>query len=282
MLQPWTLQSPSMRLHISNMAPLVPRRALKTGLVISRLGFGVSGPHGAALVPEALTQQLIHQALEGGANLFDTAPFYGNAEARLGRALKSYPRDRFLLSTKLGKRRQGTELVADFSPAALRAQVDSTLACLGVENVDILFLHGPPADLADEARKAFLGFKTEGKTRALGICGRGPELEANSVGVDVIMAPCASPWPDLAARLGLDFLGVEAMAAAARWSTPPTFGDVWRLARRLRRGGASKDRRAPEQALADALRTPHIDSVIMTTTNTAHLKACLEVAARDD
>jgi D-threo-aldose 1-dehydrogenase len=262
------------------MAPLVPRRSLKTGFILPRLGFGVSGPHGAPLVPEALTQQLIHQALEGGASLFDTASFYGNAEARLGRALKAHARESFLLSTKLGKRRQGGDLVADFSAAALRAQVETSLTTLGVEHVDILFLHGPPADLGDDTRKAFLSFKAEGKTRALGICGRGPEIEANCEGMDVIMGPCASQWPDRAVQLGLGFLGIEAMAAAARWSTPPTFGDVWRLARRLRRDALARDERTSEQALADALNSPHIDSVIITTTKPAHLKACLEVASR--
>ncbi len=202
------------------MAPQVPCRSLKSGLVIPRLGFGLSGPHGTPLVPESLSRRLIHQALEGGANLFDTAPFYGDAEARLGRVLEGHARKDYLLSTKVGKRRVGANLVADFSASALRSQVEASLRSLRVECVDILFLHGPPTDMSDEARQTFLTFRTEGKARALGVCGRGPEIEANREGAQVIMAPCVSGWSALAARHGLGFLGIEAVTASTRLSVP--------------------------------------------------------------
>ncbi len=200
--------------------------------MLPKLGFGLSGPHGSPLVPEALSRRLIHQALEGGANMLDTAPFYGDAEVRLGRALKSCARKVIYSSTKLGKRRQGGIFVADFSPAALRAQVEASLKSLNVECADILSLHGPPVDLSDETRKTFLGFKTEGKARALGICGRGEEIEPNCQGVDLIMAPCVGPGPVLAAKLSLGFLGIEAWPhRCGRASRRPlaTYG-AWRVA----------------------------------------------------
>ncbi|HWA22493.1 MAG TPA: aldo/keto reductase [Caulobacterales bacterium] len=247
---------------------------------LPRLGFGVSGPHGTPLVPEALTAKLIHQALEGGANLFDTAPFYGDAEARLGRALKGVSRDRFLISTKLGKVRRGGDLAADFSPGFLRSQLEASLKTLGVESIDILFLHGPPEKLSDEARAAFLAFKAEGKARALGICGRGPEIAANAEGMDAIMAPAFSRWAPFAQERGLAFLGIEAMTGARR-SGPPTLGDVWRFARSLRRGATRPAYRTPEQALAAALAAPGMTSVLVTTTSPAHLAACLAVTGLD-
>jgi D-threo-aldose 1-dehydrogenase len=247
---------------------------------LPRLGFGVSGPHGTPLVPEALTAKLIHQAIEGGANLLDTAPFYGDAEARLGRALKGVSREGFLISTKLGKVRRAGGLAADFSPALLRSQLDASLKMLGVETIDILFLHGPPEKFSDETRATFLAFKTEGKARVLGVCGRGAEIAANAEGMDAIMAPAFSAWPAFAAARGLAFLGIEAMTGAKR-SGPPTPGDVWRFARSLRRGGTKPSDRTPEQALAAALAVPGMTSVLITTTSPAHLAASLAVAGLD-
>ncbi len=247
---------------------------------LPRLGFGVSGPHGTPLVPEALTAKLIHQAMEGGANLFDTAPFYGDAEARLGRALRGVARNKFLLSTKLGKFRRGADLAADFSPAFLRGQLEASLRALGVDAVDILFLHGPPEALSVESRTAFLAFKAEGKSRALGVCGRGAEIAANAEGMDAIMAPAFSDWPAFASGRGLAFLGIEAMTGAKR-SGRATLGDVWRLARSLRRGAATPSDRTPEQALAAALAVPGMTSVLVTTTSPAHLAGCLAVAGLD-
>lgn len=248
---------------------------------LPRLGFGVSGAHGTPLVPETLTRKLIHQAIEGGATLFDTAPFYGESEARLGRALEGVSRDRFLLSTKLGKFRRGASLAADFSPAFLRRQLEASLQSLRVEAVDILFLHGPPENLDDETRKAFLAFKAEGKARGLGICGRGAEIAANAEGMDAIMAPAFSRWAPFARERGLAFLGIEAMTGAKRAAGLPTRGDLWRLGRSLLRGRAAPSEMTPEVALAAALAGPGVTSVLVTTTKPAHLAACLAVAGLD-
>ncbi|MES1203923.1 MAG: aldo/keto reductase, partial [Pseudomonadota bacterium] len=248
---------------------------------LPRLGFGVSGAHGTPLVPEPLTAKLIHQAIEGGVNLFDTAPFYGESEARLGRALKGVSRDRFLISTKLGKVRHGSGLAADFSSASLRRQLEASLKTLRVETIDILFLHGPPEKLSDEARAAFLTFKSEGKARALGVCGRGPEIATNAEGMDAIMAPAFSRWAPFAQERGLAFLGIEAMTGAIRPPGAPTLGDVWRFARFLRRERTKSSEMTPNVALAAALAGPGVTSVLVTTTSPAHLAACLAVAGLD-
>ena len=54
---------------------------------------------------EAKGIQAVHTALDLGINYFDVAPAYGGtaAETVLGKALKSIPRDRYFLSTKVGK-----------------------------------------------------------------------------------------------------------------------------------------------------------------------------------
>jgi D-threo-aldose 1-dehydrogenase len=247
---------------------------------LPRLGFGVSGAHGAPLVPEALTARLIARTLEAGPALFDTAPFYGNAQARLGRALRGVARDKFLLSTKGGSVRVGSALAKDFSAAGLTAHLESSLRELCVTHVDLFFLHGPPGRLDDAARAALEAFKRAGKVRALGICGRGDEIAASAAGgdFDAIMAPAFSAWPAYAATRGMDFLGIEALAGVKRTGTP-TRGDFWRLAKRLRGAPATPVNQTAEQALAAALSRPGVGTVVVTTTRLAHLDACLAVAA---
>ncbi|MFW5661901.1 MAG: aldo/keto reductase, partial [Oceanicaulis sp.] len=68
------------------------------------LGFGVSGAHGTPLVSRNSTIAMIERSLESGVALFDTAPAYGagEAERRLGLALREIGRDRVRISTKAG------------------------------------------------------------------------------------------------------------------------------------------------------------------------------------
>jgi D-threo-aldose 1-dehydrogenase len=250
-------------------------------VILPRLGFGVSGAHGTPLAPEALTARLIARTLEAGPALFDTAPFYGDAQARLGRALRGVARERFIVSTKGGSVRERGALSKDFSAAGLTAQLEGSLRELGLSHVDLFLLHGPAGPLNDDARIALQTLKTAGKIRAIGVCGRGEEIDAVCAagGMDAIMAPAFGPWPQYAAARGLPFLGIEALAGVKR-SGAPTRGDVWRLAKRVRgdpvppAGG-----RTAEQALAAALSRPGVGAVVVTTTRLTHLNACLAVAA---
>src|SRR2546426_12138260 len=77
-----------------------------TGLPVPVLGFGGS-PLGRVFgaVDEEEGIRAVHAAIERGVNLFDVSPFYGLtlAETVLGKALKSVARDRFLVSTKVGR-----------------------------------------------------------------------------------------------------------------------------------------------------------------------------------
>src|SRR5689334_23252936 len=103
-------------------------RALgRTGLKVPVLGFGAS-PLGGVFGPvdDAQAARAVAEAVDLGVHYFDVAPYYGltEAEAALGRALRSVPRDRYLLSTKVG--RYGSE---DFDFAARRVSrsVDESL-----------------------------------------------------------------------------------------------------------------------------------------------------------
>ena len=97
----------------------------------SRLGFGVTGPHAGLGLSRNRTETLIRKAVELGVTLFDTGPAYGRGEAekRLGRALKSVPRDRVFITTKAGihpgKKR-------DFSPGAVEMSFKDSLSRMQV------------------------------------------------------------------------------------------------------------------------------------------------------
>src|SRR5262249_54045734 len=122
----------------------LPQRDLgQTGIRVPVLGFGVSGPLSSPLVTEAETITLIQAAHAGGAALFDAAPFYGQAERRLGKALKQFAPGSFTLCVKAGTRRENGRAIKDFTEAGLRASLEASLIRLDVQSVDIFLLHGP-------------------------------------------------------------------------------------------------------------------------------------------
>ncbi len=119
----------------------------RTGLQVSRLSFGASALGGVyGPVDEAEGIRAVHTALDLGINYFDVAPAYGGtrAETVLGKALKGIPRDRYYLSTKVGKYTSpggyGDD-VLDYSPARIRASLVESGGRLGVDYFDIVHLH---------------------------------------------------------------------------------------------------------------------------------------------
>ena len=119
----------------------------KTGLNVSRLSFGASALGGVyGRVDEAEGIRAVHTALDLGINYFDVAPAYGGtvAETVLGKALKGIPRDRYYLSTKVGKYTQPGDYgndTLDYSRARIRASLDESAGRLGTDYFDIIHLH---------------------------------------------------------------------------------------------------------------------------------------------
>jgi len=81
--------------------------------------------------------RVIRTALDLGVNYFDTAEAYndGRSEQALGRALKNVPRDQFIVGTKLSP--------ANAFPDRLKRHCEDSLRRLGMEYIDIYFLHWP-------------------------------------------------------------------------------------------------------------------------------------------
>ena len=73
---------------------------------VSNLGFGASSLGGVFHgIREDEAIQAVHTAVDGGINFIDVSPYYGHlkAEMVLGKALKDIKRDRYVLSTKVGR-----------------------------------------------------------------------------------------------------------------------------------------------------------------------------------
>lgn len=124
------------------------RRPLgRTGLVVSALSFGASSL-GAVFHPvdEKDAVRAVHAALDLGITYLDVAPAYGGtrAETVLGTALRGIPRDRYLLSTKVGKHSApGTygDDTLDYSRAGIRRSLEASAARLGTDYFDIVHIH---------------------------------------------------------------------------------------------------------------------------------------------
>ena len=270
---------------------MIPRRPLgRTSLSVPILGFGVSGPHRAGVVSERSTIRLIHQAIEAGAGLFDTAPFYGQAQARLGRALKGVARNRFIAMSKVGTVRGPFGSSKDFSASGMRASLEGSLSELGIDALDVVFLHGPPIEgLPDASLAALAAARSAGLVRALGVSGRGPEIDAclRTGLFDVVQAPLdGNGWDTRAQAAGAGFMGIEVLRGAAEgWRHPVDGADLWYMARTLRNRGFTAltrrgaDGKAACAALDGALRRPTVTSVVISTAKPSHLAALLEIAA---
>ena len=136
----------------------------KTGLKVSRLSFGASSL-GGVFHPVSETDAIasVHVALDLGINFFDVAPAYGGtrSETVLGKALRGMARDRYFLSTKVGKytdpNNYGNDTL-DYSRARIRASLDESAARLGVEYFDIIHIH----DIEYQDRKYTEWALTEG------------------------------------------------------------------------------------------------------------------------
>lgn len=267
---------------------MMPLAALgRTGLRVSRLGFGVSGPHGLALVAAAHTRALIGAAYAGGVRLFDTAPFYGDAQARLGDALAEHGAGDAVLVSKAGTARDGLRLRKDFAPQSVRDSILRSVDGLRGRCLDVLLLHGPPArPLEDKLRAVLEGLRGQGLIGHIGVSGRGEEIAVlgSDPLIEVVQAPVWSAWPAWCAENGLGFLGIEALAPwqPHRPWLPRSGADIWYLARRVWRGTSvvSGERPDPAGVYRGALAQKGVSAVLMTTTRLEHLHANLACANR--
>ncbi|AQG80721.1 aldo/keto reductase [Spirosoma montaniterrae] len=143
----------------------------------SRLVYGTSGLGGVwgAVDPGESVDCLLY-ALENGITSLDTSPSYSNSETYVGKALRRWEGERPFLSTKVGRLQAATAHDArlDYSVEGMTNSIKRSLDLLGVDSVDLLFLHEPqwvPLDRIDEILDTLQSFREAGYTRMLGIGG---------------------------------------------------------------------------------------------------------------
>jgi len=197
----------------------------RTGLRVTRLGFGSATIGGLFRdVPEAEAVETVRHAVAAGVRYFDSAPLYGYgaAERRVGAAMASVPRDSYVLSTKVGRlivhrdritpdmdvdhqRIDGQDdyyyrsdltvrPVFDYSRDGVRRSVEQSLERLGLDRIDILYLHDPDHHWEQAmagAVPALAQLRAEGVVRAIGVGMNQVEMLtrfAREADVDVILS----------------------------------------------------------------------------------------------
>jgi len=109
---------------------------------------------GQPAVPVAQAVDCLAAAWDSGMRYFDTAPMYGagRSETLVGQALRGRPRRDYLLSTKVGRlvrpghpetARTGADWIYDFSSDGVLTSLEESLRRLGVDRLDMVFIHDP-------------------------------------------------------------------------------------------------------------------------------------------
>jgi D-threo-aldose 1-dehydrogenase len=176
------------------MTPAVlPRREIRrTGLQLTTLGFGAAPIAGLyRAVDQKTARATIDAAWEGGIRYFDTAPHYGLglSERRLGEALRNWPTDDVIVSSKVGRllvprtpplardddmfdvpgdltRRR------DYSRDGVLRSLEATLQRTGLDRVDVLYIHDPDEhwrEAAEEAVPALVELREADVVGAIGV-----------------------------------------------------------------------------------------------------------------
>ncbi len=153
----------------------------KTGMNLSHLGFGASSL-GSVFRPTNLNDSIkaVETAIEGGINFIDVSPYYGHykAETVLGEALKNIPRDKYFLSTKVGRYGKDGVNTWDYSAQRAKESVYESMDRLHIDHIDLInvhdiefqaALHGGLQKVVDETLPALVELRELGVVGHVGI-----------------------------------------------------------------------------------------------------------------
>ncbi len=258
-------------------------------------------------------------AWNAGIRYFDTAPLYGFglSEQRMGAFLRTKPRGEYVLSTKVGRVLEPTrgsgdrsgslgafvgalpnDAIFDFSADAVKRSLDESLGRLGLERIDIAFLHDPDDYYAEAVEQAYPALHSLREAGVVGAIGAGMnqwqmlDRFVRACNLDCVLLAGRYTLLDRSGAATLLPLcrerGVAVMAAGvfnsgilardepssdATFNYVPAPPDVLARARALaavcRRGGVS----LAAAAVQFALRNPAVASVVLGMRNAAEVRA---------
>ncbi|MFE0330501.1 aldo/keto reductase [Streptomyces sp. NPDC058960] len=266
-----------------------------SGVEVTPLAFGAAGIGNLySEVSEEQAYDAVQAAWHGGIRYFDTAPHYGLglSERRLGAALREHPRTAYTVSTKVGRLLEPTDeggddlangfavpathrRVWDFSADGVRRGLEASLERLGLDRVDVVYLHDPD-DHAEQAFRegypALEKLRSEGLVGAIGAGMNQAEMLTRFVretDVDVVLCAGRYTLLDQRALTGL-------LPAAAERGVSVVVGGAFNsgLLADPRRGATFNYATAPEELLGRALRLKALAERHGTTLRAAALAFC--------
>ncbi len=185
--------------------------ALHNGVNVTQLALGTA-PLGGLFnsVSEFDGQAALNAAFASGINFVDTAPHYGKgvAETRVGEYLRNFPRSSYVISSKVGRvlvpssgatdpdfadANLGLERVFDYSAAGIERSLKDSLERLGLDFLDIAFIHDPDdyADVAiSQAYPALEKLRDQGLIKLIGVGMNQsaiPTRFVNETGIDLVL-----------------------------------------------------------------------------------------------
>ncbi len=264
----------------------------KTGIMVSRLGFGGSeiGYHGAS---QRAVERILGAARDAGINVIDTAECYAGSEELIGKALGGRRAD-FHLFTKCGHSDGFRE--PEWDPAMLARTIDRALKRLRTDRLDLVQLHscsdttlkrGAVIEVLERAKQA-------GKTRLIGYSGDGDAAlcAVESGAFDVLQISLSIADQEaidrvlpLAMELGMGVIAKRPIANAVwRSDRGPSDGYSRPYWDRLRQLDYDFLRKSIEESIATALRftlsTPGVNTAIVGTVKPERIGENARVVAR--
>ena len=159
----------------------------KTGMQVANLAFGASSLGGVFhSINEQQGIRAVHAAVDNGINFIDVSPYYGHlkAETVLGKALLEIPRDRYFLSTKVGRYGKDEVNLWDYSAKRATESVYESMERLHVDYIDLINVHdiefqanleGGLQKVVDETLPALVELRKKGVVGHVGITDLQPE-----------------------------------------------------------------------------------------------------------
>jgi aryl-alcohol dehydrogenase-like predicted oxidoreductase len=278
----------------------------KTDLTVSAIAFGTwsfGGDWGVFDADEA--KNTVARALDLGITLFDTAQGYGFGASERFLADALWPevgRDRVVVATKGGLRKDGDTLRRDASAGWLREGVEASLKNLRTDYIDLYQVHWPDLKTpAEETGRVLADLVREGKIRHAGVSNYSPTqmTELAQFGpVETDQPPYHMFHRDIEAEIlpyaarndiGILVYGPLAHGLLSGTMTPQTTfaADDWRgssadfkgekfardlgVVERLKQYAAAHEIALPQLAIAWTISNPAVDVAIVGARHPAHL-----------